>query len=600
MPTIPNLSSIPTMTDDDLLVTHDVTTNRTGRIPALSVKNFVLSGFDADVPSSNITFGADNLESVLLEQEVSPESQGGVGDGVSNDTTAVNSAVTTAKDEVHLKTGKKYLVTSVNNPLGKQFVGKGAVVKAATGGLEQQNTYAADYQTTSGLENLAAWYKLLYDQHVTPTRQLRIVFSGDSTTAGVGVDSPYTIPNLILTEMTNRGLQSPYNTAVINNGHSGAHTGQWETTYVSADIAAAPDLFILRWGINDPGWLKSGSPAPLDAGQSYPNRRDLTDYLTSLRNGLATFRASKNFATTSIVLMTPNSTYDIPNGRDALWYEQLRDGVLQAAKDFQCAFIDTYALTQNSKPLANILMDDPFADGRGIHPNNIFNAYIAGVLADAIVPVGFRANLATNKIFAIGGAGLTPSAALAPSAWGAAIYMARALTGQGFPLDGNVLTFCTPDDTVLQYLFGFSNANRGVIKFRQGRKSILAGEAADWSSWYDLVINGGTTTVTPASGYTLPGSGGMRVSFTGTSAVFEGYINKTAAAIIPINTTVATIPTGYRPSWEAAYCVATVWDGSVFEQVPARVTTSGNIETLKATTLLAQRVYIQCSYNNRA
>ena len=51
----------------------------------------------------------------------------------------------------------------------------------------------------------------------------------------------------------------------------------------------------------------------------------------------------------SIILMSPNSTSDTPNGRDEKWYEQVRKVYIKAARDYKCAFIDTYSLWLDSR-----------------------------------------------------------------------------------------------------------------------------------------------------------------------------------------------------------------------------------------------------------
>ena len=560
----------------------------------------IVKGTDPTVVGSGYVPRTD----VDLRQQINtdfPESYGAAGDGVTNDTASISSSISGAGAASYLRKGAKYLVTAISNALGKPFTGTGHVVKSVAGGLEAQNTYADRYQRVTGQENLAAWYRLVYNQHTTPTRQMRIVFSGDSTTAGVGVDSEYTINYLILTGLTDAGMQGPFNTACINNGHSGAHTGQWETTHVSADIAANPDLLVLRWGINDPGWLKDGTTPPLDSGQSYPNRRDITDFATSLRNGLATFRASKGFYTTSILLMMPNSTYDVPNGRDALWYEQMRDVLIQAARDFQCAFIDTYAIMQDSRYLANVLMDDPMpTSGRGIHPNNTMNSIIAGHMLDVIIPKGLRYNLASNKFFSIGGNGLNVQENLTPNYYGAAIYMSRALPSSGWPLNGAAITFRTADEVCMQYHFGYLDADRGKLKVRFGRAAVLGGQAVGWSKWYDLL--GGAvqfleSQVSPTSGWSNPSTGGMRISAEGGMRSVEGYMVKSSPSAVAANAIIGTIAGPFRPYHESVYGVATVWNGSAFEQVPVRVATDGNITILKSTSISVQRVYINASYN---
>lgn len=50
------------------------------------------------------------------------------------------------------------------------------------------------------------------------------------------------------------------------------------------------------------------------------------------------------------------------------WYEQVRKVYIKAARDFKCAFIDTYSIWLDSRDAAGIYMDNPYSDGRAIHP----------------------------------------------------------------------------------------------------------------------------------------------------------------------------------------------------------------------------------------
>lgn len=549
-----------------------------------------------------VGFGLDTTSKVMSDTSMTPNSQGASGNGVVDDSSSVSSAVSFSGSSVHLRKGNRYLVPSFSNPLGKPMFGAGHLVTSAPGGLEAKTTYADHYQRVTGQESLAAWFRLIYDQSVSPTRALKVVFSGDSTTAGDGVSVDYQINKLVRLCLQKKGLQTPYGIQSVNSGHSGAYTGQWDVTYATQDAAMAPDLYVVRWGINDPGYLKDGSSPPIDAGQSYPNRRDVNDFATSLRGGLAKFRALRTFQQTSILLMMPNSTYDIPNARDALWYEQLRDVYVQAARDFNCAFIDTYAIMQDSKYLADILMDNPMpTPGRGIHPNNTMNSFIAGVIADVIAPVGLGTYLSNNSVLCLGGGELTPSVSEPPASFKlAAMSMYRAAGANGWPIDGHALTFRTVDHTAIQMNFGFKNSDRGKMKIRFGRLLELEpGEPGDWSNWFDMTMMGGSSDVTPETGFELPVSGKMRVAFTGTMACFDGFISKSSPNTVPANTVIATIAVGYTPVREAAYGTATVWDGASFEQVPCVITPAGHIRIAKTTTLSVDRVYINVTYDNR-
>jgi carbonic anhydrase/acetyltransferase-like protein (isoleucine patch superfamily) len=61
MTTIPNLNPIPAVTGDDYLITHDIATNRSGRVSAASLKSYTNSGIDA----GDITYSFTNVENQL-------------------------------------------------------------------------------------------------------------------------------------------------------------------------------------------------------------------------------------------------------------------------------------------------------------------------------------------------------------------------------------------------------------------------------------------------------------------------------------------------------------------------------------------------------
>jgi lysophospholipase L1-like esterase len=530
-----------------------------------------------------------------LREGASIKDFGGVGNGSTSDQTAVDNAIASGYESVRVNDDLKFLVTSLSNNRGVELDGYGHIVKAISGGLQKLNSYGDKHQYVFGSEYMAAFHNLLITQHTSPSRKPIMVFSGDSTTAGAGVSSDYQIQVLLKLAGEVAGLQTPYGLSAINRGQSGANTEQWRTTYLSGDLAANPDLLVLRWGINDPGWLKNGTTPPLDAGQDYPNRRDVNDFLTSLRTGLATIRASRSLSSLSILLMAPNATADTPNARDELWYEQIVPGIKQAARDYQCAFIDTYAYLRDSRPAANIWMDDPFGDGRGIHPLNVMNTWIAGLMSSVIFPEGLRQKLGRANLRNIGGAEATPASTVLPSAYDYSLSINRA-SGSAWPFEGSVVTIRSQDEIVIQINSPFqTSATPRRFAYRMGRAVTLGGFAAGWEPWQ--ILGESSASVAPASGYT---SAGMRTVINGSIVVADGYINKSTAATIPANTTVGTVAVGYRPVNDAFYGIATIFGGGSFETVRCRVNSTGEVVLIQATTLSADRVYLNASWTTFA
>src|SRR5690606_35882925 len=155
------------------------------------------------------------------------------------------------------------------------------------------------------------------------------------------------------------GIHRGHSVDTVNAGHSGQNTADGVATYVSGGPAQAPDLDIVRRGIHDP---TAGRPRQ--------------DAAPSVRQGLQTIRAAQCVGELSVLLMTPNTTADTYNGRDEKWQEAVRRVCRQAARDFQCAFIDTYALWRDGRAGADLWMDNPMSLGQPIHPKNIMNVWI--------------------------------------------------------------------------------------------------------------------------------------------------------------------------------------------------------------------------------
>lgn len=534
------------------------------------------SSLRSDLASSEgaslVNVGQDSLSSLLANRNFTPDVYGAVGDGVADDTAAVAAAMSGTKEKLTLTSGKKYLVTSINNPKGKPLIGSGQLVKQVTGGVEMQNSYVDAYQRMTGQENLAAWFKAL----LQPTAAPKIVFSGDSTTAGDSTSVNFKINLLVAQGVKDRGLQTAYGLNSVNKGHSGASTGAWNSTYVDEDITENADLYVVRWGINDV--------------------KDVDTFATNLRAGLTKYRAARPFATNSILLMMPNSTYDIPNGRDAKWYEQLYNVYVQAARDFKCAFIDTYALTQNSKGLAGILLDNPYGDGRGIHPNDTFNSIIAGYITDMVAPMGLHSSYGRNRIRSTaGGEDATVAASAAPSSYSDLITVIRTLPANGWPLDGNAITFRTMDGTLIQHHFGYKDADRGTMYTRFGRANTLSGETESWSPFYQNALRFQSANIAVTGVY---GAGTSKCNRTGTQVIIDGKMTTSTPTNIGAGTTIGTVPSGYRPTRDIMYGTATLVNAgaTTFVQVPVNVQLSGAISVAGTATGVSY-IYLNISYD---
>ena len=245
----------------------------------------------------------------------------------------------------------------------------GAMTEERYLSTQDQNWAEADI---FGREYLYAWLVKLMAGG-TPVIDL----AGDSTTSGTGVgDSNYLLDALI----TNFVTASYPAVTVYNDGVSGTTTAQWVSSYLTAQIARSPDLMIIRYGLNDAA-------------------NGLAAFTIALRAGLAQIRASRTVSQTAILLMTPNSTNDTPNSRDETWHLAINSVIRQAARDYLCCFADTYTFCRDSVNAAP-WMDNPYGDGRHIHPDQHENLLIASLIKEAIYPYAVESIL--RSWFAIG------------------------------------------------------------------------------------------------------------------------------------------------------------------------------------------------------
>lgn len=405
-----------------------------------------------------------------------PEINGAVGDGVTDDTAEILATIDPGREV--LLTGE-YLVTALDNKYGVDFEGPGRIVKSITGGLQQLNTYADKNQHIIGQEYL---YHLINKLRTRSAGTIiKVVMAGDSTTVGVGTTADGVGAGATGTLQWYLGrLCEAYGIADIqwvNDGVSSSATNQWIASKLTAQLAMNPDVMFVRFGINDP-----------------TQGRNLDWFLDDLDLGLSTIRASKTIDQTSIVLFTPNTVSDTPNGRDEKWFEQINHGIKALARKYQCAFIDTYALWQDSRNgAAGKWLDDPLTSpsGRGIHPNDDFNAWITTVIFDLMFPKGIRVKLGAfegvaNQLNSI----RSPAVTDLPNTYNAPITISRAASG--WPLGGVVITVKQADGIWRQDNYPYLAAD-GYKPARYRYSSGTGGTA--WSPWMSVGISAPTSAV---------------------------------------------------------------------------------------------------------
>lgn len=436
-----------------------------------------------------------------------------------NDTASLNAAIAAAAD---LGAGAKvwlerdYSVTGITNPYGIELVGPGRALVPITGGTQQLNSYAdVPGRYVIGEEYLDRVMQRLKLGASGSSGRIGCFLYGDSTVAG-GYMSMSTV-NLVARLFHARGIG---NIGITNRGVASTTVADLN---VLADLSATTDLAIIKYGINDGG---------------NPDGTRLATFATTLDSKLTAIRAAANGGrgNLAIVLVGPNATADTPNGRDERWYEQLRGIYVAAARKHKCCYVDVYGYMRDARGGATVGWDDPYSDGRGVHPTDSVGARIWGLVVDAIIPNGWSQWWGTSQFRNVTNTSNAPSASAAPSAFLTGIDHARATVGNGWPIDGFVVSHRNPDGGAVQMLYPFTANDTRVLM----RTANVSGDT--WNRW----------TGAP-EGLTLQNSW---VSFGGTFGTAKAYIDaaKTVHCIgsIKSGTTTAgtllfTLPAGMRP-----------------------------------------------------
>ena len=371
-----------------------------------------------------------------------------------------------------------------------------------------------------GQEYMWAFHKVMYNQNATAEPAIAdVVFSGDSTTFGVGSIEPL---STIYQKCAYRiGSSTVY---ARNRGNSGAQTTVWNSTHVASDIAAYPNmrLYVARWGVNDASRITAdGFETTIDT------------YRTALRGGLAQLRAFKSVKLMSILLMTPNTISDSGQPRNIRWLEAIRDVVIEAARDYQCGFIDTYAMWRDGYRDA---WDDAWLandiSGGGVHPDVIFNHWIASKVADfTLKPLEHRSYNNFFNIPAASAKGPVLTTDL-PYFYDYGVSINRAETG--WPINGTVVTTRTADGIWKQENFGNSSTVNRRSAFRYAESLTV------WGPWLTrtafILLNGWITkagNTSPIYQRTQEGIVHLEMTLDGSSKTSD---------------TVGNLPASFRPA----------------------------------------------------
>lgn len=360
-----------------------------------------------------------------------------------------------------------------------------------------------------GEEYLWGLHKNILDS--ANTNLIQTIWSGDSTTAG---DNAGAYPPSALGAAFSQtfGVFSADN---VNAGHSGDSATDWNSTWVDQDIANYPnmDVYVTRWGINHPA-------------------QSITTTIAAIDSGIAKLRAFKSVEALTIILMAPNSTFDDPNNRGTDWYEQLVPELRKLARKYQTVFFDTYSIWQDARQGAlntgdtgtgKLWLDNPFGDGRGIHPDAAFNHQIIyRVCAMMYEPITANSALSTVSSINVNSADFIPSVNVLPSNYNKGKSCFRATVAEGWPVDGAAWTEKSSDNIAIQTLVEFSNTTAQNVLWRVGTP-----QDDSWSDWRSE----GYANVTYNTGWSAaPGSESLKLSTSGKTRTLHGSASNTGNA----------------------------------------------------------------------
>ena len=421
-----------------------------------------------------------------LSQTLSVQDFGAVANGIADDTAHVQDAIDEAgqaQSPISFSGASVYATNALSNPYGTPIVnGKLLQPDVITGAYKvQTNSYAPDANGIMvGRENLAAW--MLANDVVTPNN---VYLFGDSTVE----QNAFYIPKsqgLFEYALWEAGINW---VGTVNRGVSGT---SWSDLNAIPDLGANTKLIIIKYGIND---------------EVKPN--NLQTLATDARAKLTAIRAATNgsFYDLSILLMGPSSTYRPATGQDATWYESLRNVYVQLAKEFDCAYFDTYAYLQNTRYAPGFWLDQIPPDQGGIHPTPDASWWIwyEGIKRFVLGDGTWSRNKSNHFWNRNGSApGYTAYPTTEPQLYPMGISVDRALASNGWPADGTLLT-----------LRGGSAGDGGEVRQELTtietvpRRFMRTGALLTWTQW--TLVN---TTPTLLNSWANKGGGYNEAGFT--------------------------------------------------------------------------------------
>lgn len=172
-----------------------------------------------------------------------------------------------------------------------------------------------------GRENLAPFHNKLFIQSklVTP----KILFTGDSTNF-VGsslTDNSKVEANSLYHMFSLKCKYDGIDINIVRSGQSGQPSSYWINNLLSSEINQAPDVFVIKWGIND-------HPSSISALE------------TKMRTAITQIRTA--LPKCVILLFSPNRIYNGPGNMQSTWTEAVSELYRKIARELHCVYFDLF------------------------------------------------------------------------------------------------------------------------------------------------------------------------------------------------------------------------------------------------------------------
>lgn len=327
----------------------------------------------------------------------------------------------------------------LTNPRGVRITGPGKIVAPTP--VSQLNTHRYERPIFINLEQF--WR--VFQVPALTNRALRVYTYGDSTVEGGFnyIDWPFFLQQLLPDMASAMGYQNAFQ--VTNRGVGGSNLSTFNPLPDTGVNSATPgDCFIIKYGIND----------------AFPEDTRVDVFEQRLRAGLAAIRATSggDYGSLSILLVSPNPVWDLDfDARNTRWFEQLRPVFEAAARDYDCAFFDAYALIADASKAPGRWLDSTTPNGSGVHPTNIAQSWIWGGVMDEMLGGQKLHRYRTNQFHNRSNFRGWPKAKMAPdwypSNYAPGMTWEIADVADGFPITGVLQTEKHADGVMFQKLF---------------------------------------------------------------------------------------------------------------------------------------------------